>query len=103
VSSWIDILSTILSESESALDYITKDKIIILDPPRAGLHDKVIHRLTIEKPPRILYLSCNPSTQARDIRQLMDGGYTVAYARGYNFFPATPHIESFIVLELSEK
>lgn len=88
----------ILAPSEKALDYITSDKIIIVDPPRAGLHQAVIDRLLETSPKRILYLSCNPVTQARDIA-LLAAQYGVAYHRGYNFFPRTPHIEHLIVLE----
>lgn len=88
----------VTATAESALDYITHEKIIILDPPRAGLHKDVTERLLAEKPPLIIYLSCNPSTQARDIKLLTEGGYEITYAEGFNFFPRTPHIESLIVL-----
>lgn len=89
----------VLSESEKALSYITTDAVIILDPPRAGLHKKVVERLLEVAPPTIIYLSCNPATQARDTAQLLlERHYKVVHARGYNFFPATPHIESLLVL-----
>src|SRR5690606_33097833 len=52
--------TAILAASEQALDFITKDKTIIVDPPRAGLHDDVVSRLLEERPERIIYLSCNP-------------------------------------------
>lgn len=87
------------ASAESSLDYIDSGSIIILDPPRAGLHRKVTDRLLEVKPPRIIYLSCNPVTQARDIGQLLDA-YTITYHRGYNFFPRTPHIEHLVVLDL---
>lgn len=85
--------------SETALDYIAEDKILIVDPPRAGLHMKVIDRIAEVRPPQIIYLSCNPSTQARDIR-LLSEFYDVIHAQGFNFFPRTPHIESLFVLKL---
>jgi 23S rRNA (uracil1939-C5)-methyltransferase len=85
--------------SETALDHITADNILIVDPPRAGLHMKVIDRIAEVRPLQIVYLSCNPSTQARDIR-LLSEFYDVTYAQGFNFFPRTPHIESLIVLKL---
>lgn len=85
------------AKSEEALNYITNDAVIVLDPPRAGLHNDVIEAITREKPPQILYLSCNPATQARDVAKLLDG-YTIEYAQGFNFFPATPHIESLLML-----
>ena len=85
--------------SEKALDYITSDRTIIVDPPRAGLHADVIDRLLETKPSRIIYLSCNPVTQARDVAMLAER-YGIRYHRGYNFFPRTPHIENLVVLDL---
>lgn len=85
-------------QSENMLDLITADATIVIDPPRAGLHKKVITRLLEEKPPQIIYLSCDLATQARDIALLSDA-YTITFARLYNFFPRTPHIESLCVLE----
>ena len=91
--------NAILAPSEKVIDYITSSANIIFDPPRAGLHEEVINRLIEQKPRRILYLSCNPVTQARDTAKLIDI-YKIVFARGYNFFPRTPHIENLIVLEL---
>ncbi len=84
--------------AEAALEHISSDRVLIVDPPRAGLHKDVIDAILDKKPPKAIYLSCNPSTQARDVRYLSDL-YKVSYAQGYNFFPRTPHIESLIVLE----
>jgi len=89
----------ILSPSEKVLDYITKESIIIVDPPRVGLHEDVINKLLDEIPERIIYLSCNPVTQARDVARLAEK-YGIRYHRGYNFFPRTPHIEHLVVLDL---
>jgi len=89
--------TAVLAASEQALDYITGDATIIVDPPRAGLHQDVVTRLLAEKPERIIYLSCNPVTQARDIA-LLAAGYGIESHRGYNFFPHTPHIEHLVVL-----
>ena len=88
----------VLAPSEQALDYITGKEIIIVDPPRAGLHPDVIATLLQQLPPRILYLSCNPVTQARDVA-LLQQHYRIAWHRGYNFFPRTPHSEHLIVLD----
>ena len=87
------------ASAETSLDYITADAIIIVDPPRAGLHDDVTARLLEVRPPRIIYLSCNPVTQARDVSRLL-GAYRISAHRGYNFFPRTPHIEHLVVLDL---
>ncbi|HEU0266426.1 MAG TPA: RsmD family RNA methyltransferase, partial [Candidatus Saccharimonadaceae bacterium] len=90
----------ILAPSESALEHITGDATIIVDPPRAGLHQDVVDRLVEVQPERIIYLSCNPVTQARDVARLCaDGTYGIRHHRGYNFFPRTPHIEHLVVLD----
>lgn len=88
----------VLAPSEQALDHISTDKIIIVDPPRAGLHQKLIDRLLEQEPPRIIYLSCNPATQARDVSLLLEK-YRIAHIQGYNFFPRTPHIENLVILD----
>lgn len=86
------------AKSEEALEYITDNTTIIIDPPRAGLDKKVIDRLIETKPPVIIYLSCNPATQARDVAMLMNE-YIIAHNQPYNFFPRTPHIENLVVLK----
>ncbi len=91
--------TAVLAASENALEHITGDRTIIVDPPRAGLHEAVIERLLEEKPGRIIYLSCNPVTQARDVARLTEV-YGIKAHRGYNFFPHTPHIEHLVVLDL---
>lgn len=91
----------VLAPSEKALEYLTHTATIIVDPPRAGLHRDVIDKLLDIEPPRIIYLSCNPVTQARDIALLADK-YGVKHHRGYNFFPRTPHIEHLVVLDLKQ-
>ncbi len=90
--------TAVLAASENALEYITSDKVIIVDPPRAGLHQNVITRLLEEVPSRIIYLSCNPVTQARDVALLAEK-YGIRSHRGYNFFPRTPHIEHLVILD----
>jgi 23S rRNA (uracil1939-C5)-methyltransferase len=85
--------------SENSLDYIDGEATIILDPPRAGLHARVIERLLEVKPKRIIYLSCNPVTQARDVA-LLGETYGIRHHQGYNYFPRTPHIEHLVILDL---
>lgn len=91
------VVSVIETSTEKALEYIVPDKTIIFDPPRAGLHDRVVERVLEVKPPKVIYLSCNPSTQARDLEKLQ-AEYKIAFFEGYNFFPRTPHIETLAVL-----
>jgi len=88
----------ILSNAEDSLKYITDDINLIVDPPRAGLDKKVIDRILDKKPKKIIYLSCNPITQARDTEMLLKY-YEISDQIGFNFFPRTPHIENLIVLE----
>ena len=88
----------VLAPSEQALNYITGKEIVIVDPPRAGLHPDVIATLLQKLPPRIIYLSCNPVTQARDVA-LLQQNYHIVHHRGYNFFPRTPHIEHLVILD----
>jgi 23S rRNA (uracil1939-C5)-methyltransferase len=87
----------VLAASEHALDYIKNDQTVIVDPPRAGMHQAVVDRLLEVLPSRIIYLSCNPVTQARDVAMLLEKYEITAHA-GYNFFPRTPHIEHLVVL-----
>ena len=91
--------SAVLAASEKALDYISSNATIIVDPPRVGLHADVVERLLVKRPKRIIYLSCNPVTQARDYA-LLAGSYEISAHSGYNFFPRTPHIEHLIILDL---
>lgn len=88
----------ILAPSEKALDYINSESCVIVDPPRAGLHKDVIEKLLESAPERIIYLSCNPVTQARDVEMLLKR-YKIVHQQGYNFFPRTPHIENLIILD----
>ncbi|HEU5121889.1 MAG TPA: RsmD family RNA methyltransferase [Candidatus Saccharimonadales bacterium] len=89
----------VLAASEKALDSIQSNATIIVDPPRAGLHDAVIEKLLETTPQRIIYLSCNPVTQARDVARLAEK-YGIRTHQGYNFFPRTPHIEHLVILDL---
>ena len=89
----------VLAKSEDVTDYVTPDCTVILDPPRAGCDQKLIDRLNEVKPKSVIYLSCNPITQARDIALLKEN-YEIAKLTPYNFFPRTPHIESLAVLVL---
>lgn len=90
--------TVIEASTEKSLEYIRQDAPVIFDPPRAGLHDRVSERLLTVLPPQIVYLSCNPATQARDLAKLQQQ-YTIASFEAFNFFPHTPHIETLAVLK----
>lgn len=88
----------ILAKSEEALGYINPDQTVIVDPPRAGCLPNVIEELRSKKPTMIIYLSCNPITQARDISLLLDT-HEIKTCIPFNFFPRTPHLENLMILE----
>ncbi|MGE5298442.1 MAG: class I SAM-dependent RNA methyltransferase [Acidobacteriota bacterium] len=90
--------TAVLAPSEKALEYIASDATVIVDPPRAGMHADVIAKLLEVAPERIIYLSCNPVTQARDVA-LLSASYGIRAHEGYNFFPRTPHIEHLVILD----
>ena len=78
------------------------DDILLLDPPRAGLHPKLVSAIQEKLPKRIIYLSCNPETQARDYSELAEL-YKIECIHGFDFYPQTPHLESLLVLSLRGK
>ena len=92
-------ITGIHAKSEEALEYITSNATIIVDPPRAGLDDRVVGRILEATPPTVIYLSCNPATQARDVAKLMRK-YRIIHNQSFNFFPRTPHIENLVILQL---
>jgi 23S rRNA (uracil1939-C5)-methyltransferase len=92
------VAQVVHASTEKALEYITKDRLLIVDPPRAGLHKDVVAKILELPPEQIIYLSCNPSTQARDMALLQDK-YSLVSFTGYNFFPRTPHIETLAILQ----
>lgn len=72
--------------------------VIITDPPRAGMHADVVRVILNAAPERIVYVSCNPATQARDL-QLLDEGYRVVAIQPVDMFPQTHHVENVVLLE----
>ena len=85
-------------------EFISKNgrpDVIITDPPRAGMHEDVVNTILQARPKRIVYVSCNPATQARDLA-LMDAQYKVAAVRPVDMFPHTPHVENVVLLEVRE-
>ncbi|PIK21198.1 23S rRNA (uracil(1939)-C(5))-methyltransferase RlmD [Prevotella intermedia] len=76
--------------------------VIITDPPRAGMHADVVNVILGAHPQRIVYVSCNPATQARDLA-LLDKDYRVVAVQPVDMFPHTPHVENVVLLETREK
>lgn len=80
------------------LELLRKTNVLVVDPPRAGLHKKLIEKILQKPPQTIFYLSCNPITQARDF-SLLKEKFQVKALYGFDFYPNTPHIESLLVLK----
>ena len=72
--------------------------VIITDPPRAGMHPDVVEVILGAAPERIVYVSCNPATQARDL-SLLDAAYRVERVQPVDMFPHTPHVENVVLLQ----
>ena len=75
---------------------------MVIDPPRAGLHQKTIEDILEKSPKRIIYISCNPATQARDVALLCSKKYELIKLSPVDMFPHTPHIENVATLVLKK-
>jgi 23S rRNA (uracil1939-C5)-methyltransferase len=73
--------------------------VIITDPPRAGMHEQLVRKILEIRAPRVVYVSCNPATQARDL-QLLDAAYSATAVQPVDMFPHTHHIENIAQLTL---
>jgi len=73
--------------------------VVVVDPPRAGLSQKIVRRIVEMDAKRIVYVSCNPTTLAPNARQLVEAGWTLQRVQPVDMFPQTPHIECVAVLE----
>ncbi len=106
VNSQVNNIENTLFYAGDMKDILTNDfiaqhgrpDVIITDPPRAGMHPDVVNVILNAAPNRIVYVSCNPATQARDL-QLMDDHYKVAVVQPVDMFPHTPHVENVVLLE----
>ena len=109
VNSAINGIENTLFYAGDMKDILTRDfieehgrpDVIITDPPRAGMHNDVIDAILFAAPKRIVYVSCNPATQARDL-QLLDKDYRVAAVQPVDMFPHTHHVENVVLLERRE-
>lgn len=79
-------------------DLLRSADVLLLDPPRTGLHPKLVNKILDARPPRIVYLSCNPLNQARDCA-LLGENYELVALEGFDFYPQTPHIEALAILD----
>ena len=76
-----------------------RPQVVVVDPPRAGLHPRVVARVAELTPERVVYVSCNPATLARDLKDFAGFGYQLMDARPFDMVPHTPHIECVTRLE----
>jgi 23S rRNA (uracil1939-C5)-methyltransferase len=76
-----------------------KPDVVVVDPPRAGLSQKIVRRILEVEPEKIVYVSCNPTTLAPNARQIVDAGYVLQAVQPVDMFPQTPHIEAVALLE----
>ena len=105
VNSQINKIDNTLFYAGDMKDILTQDfinehgrpDVIITDPPRAGMHDDVIKTILFAEPERIVYVSCNPATQARDL-SLLDEKYKVEKVQPVDMFPHTHHVENVVLL-----
>ena len=105
VNSELNGISNTLFYAGDMKDILTQDfinehgrpDVIITDPPRAGMHDDVIKTILFAEPVKIVYVSCNPATQARDLN-LLDEKYRVEKVQPVDMFPHTHHVENVVLL-----
>lgn len=89
-----------VGEAHILLRRLAGPHVVLVDPPRGGLHSDVVKELLRARPKRIVYVSCNPATLARDTALLVQGGYTVGMVQPVDLFPQTPHVETVLVLDM---
>ena len=83
--------------NDDFVDEHGRPNVIITDPPRAGMHPDVVETILRAAPKRIVYVSCNPATQARDLERLTED-YQIVIIQPVDMFPHTPHVENVVLL-----
>ena len=76
----------------------TQPDVIVIDPPRKGVSEEVIEAMAKMDPERIVYVSCDPATLARDVKRLQEKGYRAQKAHAFDLFPRCAHVESVVLL-----
>jgi 23S rRNA (uracil1939-C5)-methyltransferase len=97
----------ILGEAEKTMPDLVKQglqaDVVVVDPPRAGCGRTLLESILAVRPKRVVYVSCNPATLARDMRILADGGYSVSEVQLVDMFPQTAHVETVTLMSRVEK
>ncbi|MBM2840542.1 MAG: methyltransferase, TrmA family, partial [Bacteroidetes bacterium] len=90
-----------LTKDTSWLMSRARPTVMIIDPPRSGMHDKVVVEVAALQPERIVYVSCNPTTQARDLKLLCSkASYRITAVQPVDMFPHTYHVENVVALSI---
>jgi 23S rRNA (uracil1939-C5)-methyltransferase len=84
-----------------AMSRLDEADLVVMDPPRTGARG-VVEVLAERGPGRVVYVSCDSATLARDARILVDGGYHLSHAEAFDMFPETPHVETLTVFERAD-
>jgi 23S rRNA (uracil1939-C5)-methyltransferase len=93
------IAGDVRTELRAMVERAGDPDVLVVDPPRAGLSQKIVRRILETEPKTIVYVSCNPTTLAPNARQLADAGYTLERVTPVDMFPQTPHIEAVALLQ----
>jgi tRNA/tmRNA/rRNA uracil-C5-methylase (TrmA/RlmC/RlmD family) len=80
-------------------DVVSAGDLVVLDPPRTGAGKAVMEALTNRRPRRMVYVSCDAATLARDVKVALDAGYQLREVRSFDLFPMTEHLELVVVLD----
>lgn len=94
----IDNADFIAGTSELVIDELPPADVIVIDPPRKGCAEKLLQVLISKAPKKLIYVSCNPATLARDLKILTDGGFQIAGLQPFDMFPETQHLETCALL-----
>jgi 23S rRNA (uracil1939-C5)-methyltransferase len=88
-----------LTKDKEWLSSYSKPDSVVIDPPRTGMHPKVVEEIIAIAPERIVYVSCNPATQARDVKLLCTEKYRLVKLQPVDMFPHTYHIENVALIQ----
>jgi tRNA/tmRNA/rRNA uracil-C5-methylase (TrmA/RlmC/RlmD family) len=98
----LDNCRFLAADAERIFDQVSspaESTAVIIDPPRAGCSEGFLSQLLAFRPRTLVYVSCNPATQMRDLKQLSSGGYGLKRVRPFDLFPQTKHLECVMTLE----
>jgi len=97
----VEVLSGRAEVRGDLAERLRRTDVLLVDPPRAGLEARVRAAIGSARPPRVVYLSCNPATLARDLGELGSAGYQLSGLQAFDLFPQTPHVETLAELTLA--